>query len=82
LQLRREDGEAAGRPENVGNGADGEANPYRLLAALLVVELSASPPRFSPRRKRLRAAMRARLTEAFLADRGRLRDQGEGPAAA
>jgi hypothetical protein len=78
LQLRREDGEAAGRPESVGNGADGEVNPYRLLAAQLAVELSASPPRFSPRRKRLRAAMRARLTEAFLADRRRLRERGDG----
>lgn len=82
LQLRREDGDALGRPENVGKGAGGEENPYRFLGALLAVELSSPPPRFSPRRKRLRATMRARLTEAFLADRGRLRDRGDGPAAA
>jgi hypothetical protein len=82
LQLRREDGEAGGRPENVRDRADGEVNPYRILGALLVAELSAPPPRFSRRRKRLRAAMRARLAEAFLADEGRLRHREDGPAAA
>jgi hypothetical protein len=66
----------------VGEGADGEANPYRILGALLVAELSAPPPRFSLRRKWLRAAMRARLAEAFLNDRGELRHRDDGPAVA
>jgi hypothetical protein len=82
LAARREDGEARSRPENVVARADGEENPYRILGALLIVELSAPPPRFSLRRKRLRAAMRARLAEAFLAERHRLREEGDGPAAA
>lgn len=81
-RLRREDGEVGGRPENVGEGADREVNPYRILGGLLVLELSASPPRFSRRRKQLRAVMRARLAQAFLDDRGRLRERDDGPAAA
>jgi hypothetical protein len=59
---------------------DGEQNPYRILGTLLVAELSAPAPRLSRRRKRLRAAMRARLTETFLAER-RFRDESDGPAA-
>ncbi|MGH3090834.1 MAG: hypothetical protein ACRDOG_00675 [Gaiellaceae bacterium] len=38
-----------------------EVHPYAALGALLAGELDARPPRFSRRRKRLRAAMRARL---------------------
>jgi hypothetical protein len=66
----------------VGERAGGEVNPYRILGGLLVLELSASPPRFSPRRKRLRAVMRARFAEAFPTDGGRLHDGDDGPAAA
>jgi hypothetical protein len=77
-----EDGDALGRPENVGERAGGEVHPYRILGELLVLELTASPPRFSPRRKRLRAVMRARLAEAFPTDVGRLHDAEDGPAAA
>jgi hypothetical protein len=66
----------------VGERAGDEVHPYRILGGLLVLELSASPPRFSPRRKRLRAVMRARLAEAFPTDVGRLRDAEDGPAAA
>jgi hypothetical protein len=46
-----------------------ELSPYRFLGALLFEELSAPPPRFSRRRKLLRAAMRARLAEVFLSER-------------
>jgi hypothetical protein len=82
LRVRREDGAAAGRPEYVGERADREVNPYRTLGALLALELNASPPQFSPRRKRLRAAMRTRLADAFLANGDRLRDAEDGPGAA
>jgi hypothetical protein len=62
------------------NRRDAELSPYRVLGALLLAELNAPLPRFSRRRKRLRAAMRARLTEAFLAERPRLPDDSDGPA--
>jgi hypothetical protein len=65
----------------MGEGVDREANPYRTLGALLAVELSSPSPRFSPRRRRLRAAMRARLAEAFLPDPSRSPDEDE-PAVA
>jgi hypothetical protein len=61
-----------------GRAAD-EVSPYRVLGALLLAELSAPSPRFSRRRKRLRAAMRARLTEAFLAERERLTSGSDEP---
>ncbi len=38
-----------------------EVHPYAVLGALLAGELDARPPRLSRKRKRLRAAMRARL---------------------
>ena len=62
--------------------APGQLSPYRILSALLVAELTAPPPRFSRRRKRLRAAIRERLAEAFLAERDRLRNGSEEPPAA
>jgi hypothetical protein len=71
-----------GRREGMDAQAPGELSPYRFLGALLIAELSAPSPRFSRRRKRLRAAMRARLAEAFLAEHERLRGDVDGPAAA
>jgi hypothetical protein len=59
-----------------------ELTPYRVLGALLAAELSAPVPRFSRRRKRLRAAMRARLTEAFLEERDRPGNGGSPGSAA
>jgi hypothetical protein len=38
-----------------------EVHPYAVLGAVLAGELDARPPRLSRRRKRLRAAIRARL---------------------
>lgn len=38
-----------------------DMHPYAVLGGLLAGELDARPPRFSRKRKRLRAAMRARL---------------------
>jgi hypothetical protein len=65
----------------MGDGTRSDLNPYRVLGALLIAELTAPPSRFSRRRRKLRAAMRARLTEAFLAERERLRQAPEDPAA-
>jgi hypothetical protein len=64
------------------NRTEPELSPYRVLGALLLAELNAPQPWFSRRRKRLRAAMRARLTEAFLAERERLAKGSDGPTAA
>ena len=38
-----------------------EMRPYAVLGGILAGELDARPPRLSRKRKRLRAAMRARL---------------------
>jgi hypothetical protein len=45
----------------MGKRGTSEMHPYAVLGALLAAELNARPPRFSRKRKRLRAAMRARL---------------------
>jgi hypothetical protein len=61
-----------------------DLHPYAVLGALLVKELDSPPPRFSRKRKRLRAAMRLRLAHlAAGPDRRRSEaPQGQGPAAA
>jgi hypothetical protein len=62
----------------------GDYHPYLVLGALLAEELDSPPPRFSRKRKRLRAAMRLRLAHlATEAERPRSQaPHGEGPAAA
>jgi hypothetical protein len=62
----------------------GDLHPYAVLGAMLAEELDSPPPRFSRRRKRLRAAMRLRLAH-LAGEPERPRSQaphGQGPAAA